>query len=208
MNFITSHMARVALALVTLAVANVQAATTIVILRHAEKQPAGLGQLTCQGLNRSLALAPQLITRFGTPTTIYASNPSTLKVDGGVAYAYVRPLATIEPLAIRAGLPVNIQWGMTEIEPLAAQLLSKPDGIYVVAWEHHWAESLARRLLSGFNGNPAEVPTWVDSDFDSLFVIRTLHDVQGKTQVSFSHEHQGLDAMPRECSDGLLITHP
>ena len=208
MKFLKSHMTRIALALLTLAVINVQADSTILILRHAEKPPAGLGQLTCQGLNRSLALAPQLIARYGAPTAIYAANPSTLKADGGVVYAYVRPLATIEPLAIRAGVPVNIQWGMTEIEPLAAQLLSKTDGVYVVSWEPHWGESLARRLLSGSNASSADVPTWADGDFDSLYLIRTSHDVQGKSQMSFSVEHQGLDAMPRQCPDGLPKTQP
>ena len=45
---------------------------TIVFLRHAEKPAAGLGQLTCQGLNRSLALPTILISRYGTPTYVYS----------------------------------------------------------------------------------------------------------------------------------------
>ncbi len=75
--------------------ASVRADTTVVILRHGEKPPAGLGQLTCRGLNRSLALAPVLLGRYGTPTAIYAVNPTSEKIDNGVSYAYVRPLATI-----------------------------------------------------------------------------------------------------------------
>ena len=38
---------------------------TIVLLRHGEKPPAGLGQLDCQGLNRALALPPVLARLFG-----------------------------------------------------------------------------------------------------------------------------------------------
>ncbi len=114
-----------------------------------------------------------------------------------------RPLATIEPLAIRTGLPVNIQWGMTEIEPLAAQLLSKSDGTYVVAWEHHWGEALAKKLMSDAGGKPGDVHNWSDTDFDSLFVIRMRHDDQGKSMASFSHEQQGLNGLSIQCSNAI-----
>lgn len=204
----SNYFAAITLTLMTLVASSARADSTIVILRHAEKPVLGLGQLNCRGLNRSLALAPLILARFGTPTAIYASNPAQMKVDSGVAYAYVRPLATIEPLAIRVGLPVNVQWGMTEIEPLAAQLLSKSTGTYVVAWEHHWAESLARMLLSGLGGNPADVPLWADSDFDSLLVIRSTHDTQGLMLVSLSNEHQGLDGLQQACSDGTQTERP
>ena len=40
---------------------------TIVCIRHGEKPPGGLGQLTCQGLNRALALPKVLLGKFGTP---------------------------------------------------------------------------------------------------------------------------------------------
>ena len=40
---------------------------TIVFFRPGEKPSAGLGQLTCQGLNRAVALADVLIGKFGTP---------------------------------------------------------------------------------------------------------------------------------------------
>ena len=38
---------------------------TIVVLRHGEKAPGGLGQISCKGLNRALALPKVLIGRFG-----------------------------------------------------------------------------------------------------------------------------------------------
>ena len=50
---------------------------TIVLLRHGEKPSAGLGQLTCQGLNRSLALPDVLLAKFGKPT-------SSIQYGGGV----------------------------------------------------------------------------------------------------------------------------
>jgi hypothetical protein len=40
---------------------------TIVLIRHGEKPDSGLGQLTCKGLNRALALPALLIGRYGKP---------------------------------------------------------------------------------------------------------------------------------------------
>ena len=96
---------------------------TIIAIRHGEKPPGGLGQLTCQGLNRALALPKVLLGKYGTPQFIFAPNP-TQKVDGD-KYFYVRPLTTIEPTAIRCGLPVNTQFGFREIKELETEL-AKP----------------------------------------------------------------------------------
>jgi hypothetical protein len=203
----STRLALAAWALIGMLAAPVRADSTIVILRHGEKPARGLGQLNCQGLNRALALAPVLLARYGKPTAIYAPNPARMKTDLGVPYAYIRPLATVEPLAVRAGLPVNLEGGMTDIEPLAAKLLAAPAGTHIVAWEHHWAESLARLLVARAGGNPDEVPHWQDADFDSLFVIRTSEDGQGTRHVTFSHEREGLDGLPASCSEGPLRHH-
>ena len=197
---LSKRVAPVVLALAGVFFSHAQADTTIVIVRHGEKPAQGLGQLTCQGLNRSLALAPVLLTSYGKPVAIYAPNPAVLKTDNGIPYAYVRPLATIEPLAIRVGLPVNLEWGMADIEPLAAQILASPPGTHVVAWEHHWGEALARHLLARLGGDPADVPRWDDSDFDSVFVIRAGEEGNGSKRVAFSHEQEGLDGMSESCS--------
>ena len=71
------------------------------------KPPAGPGQLDCQGLNRALALPAVVERMFGKPDAIFAPDPSGKNDDGGIAFDYVRPLATIEPTAIAFGLPVN-----------------------------------------------------------------------------------------------------
>ena len=191
-----------------MSVAAAQADTTVVIVRHGEKPTQGLGQLTCQGLNRSLALAPILLSRYGYPVAIYATNPAILKKDNGIPYAYVRPLATIEPFAIRVGLPVNVEWGMTDIKPLVDRILASPTGTHVVAWEHHWAESLARHLLSRVGGKPDDVPTWEDADFDSIFVIRISESGSDSRSVTFSHEQQGLNNLSESCGEGPLRTPP
>lgn len=190
---------RVFFGLACLAVCAVQAQTTVVIMRHGEKPEAGLGQLTCKGLNRALALAPVLLERYGMPSALYAPNPAELKKDKGIPYAYIRPLATIEPTAVRAGLPVQIAQGMADIEPLVEQLRTNPPGVYFVAWEHHWAANLARRLVGVSGGDPAEVPAWPDDDFDSLYVVRLQPGAQGAPRVTFRHEQQNLNGMPDAC---------
>jgi broad specificity phosphatase PhoE len=194
-----NRIAAVAVALASL-VGAASADTTVVIVRHGEKPPQGLGQLTCQGLNRALALAPVLLSRYGKPAAIYAPNPAQLKKDHGVAYAYVRPLATVEPLAVRAGLPVNLQWGMTDVPDLAEQMLAAAPGTYVVGWEHHWGENLARYLLSRLGGNPLEVPAWQDDDFDSIYVVRIEDGEKGSRHASFTREQEDLDGLPQECA--------
>lgn len=192
------NLAAAAVALAVLIAPAAQADSTVVIVRHAEKPSQGLGQLTCQGLNRSLALAPVLLSRYGKPSAIYAPNPAQLKKDHGVPYAYIRPLATIEPLAVRAGMPVNLQWGMTDIPAMGDELLAT-SGVHVVAWEHHWGENLARYLMSRMGGDPRSVPEWMDDDFDSIYVVRISDADGGSKRASFSRESEGLNGLAEAC---------
>lgn len=176
------------------------AAQTIVMMRHAEKPPQGLGQLTCRGLNRALALPGILLGRFGHPTAIFAPNPGIAKDDQGHSYNYIRPLATIEPTAIRAGLPVNTQWGFKDIASLENALLAPEmaEATVFVAWEHHLVRQAARDLLTKLGGDPAEVPKWDNDDFDTLYVVTVTGD--GATRrASFRAERQGLDRLPDAC---------
>jgi hypothetical protein len=71
---------------------------TLVFVRHGEKPAEGLGQLSCKGLNRSLALPAVIAAKFGKPDAIFAPDPGQQKNDGGHPYYYVRPLATIEEI--------------------------------------------------------------------------------------------------------------
>jgi hypothetical protein len=97
---------------------------TIVLIRHGEKPDTNLGQMNCRGLNRALALPAVLMGRYGKPDYIYAPNPSVqIKGRDGTAYSYVRPLATIEPTAIQAGLPVNTQIGYNQLDALQKEML-------------------------------------------------------------------------------------
>lgn len=48
----------------------------IVLVRHGEKPPDGLGQLTCQGLQRALRLPAWMAERFPGPDEIFAPEPA------------------------------------------------------------------------------------------------------------------------------------
>jgi hypothetical protein len=178
--------------------------STIVILRHGEKPATGLGQLNCQGLNRALALPPLLLQRFGKPDKLFAPNPSVQKADHGVPYAYIRPLATIEPLAIQVGMPVDVSWAMTDTDGLAGKLLQLKQGLQVVAWEHHLAVQLAKQLLDKAGGKSDEVPPWANDDFDSLYVVSVSEDDKGQRSARFRIEAQGLNKQSPTCPGPAL----
>ncbi|MEO8746964.1 MAG: hypothetical protein ABI379_04800 [Rhodanobacter sp.] len=173
---------------------------TIVFLRHGEKPALGFGQLSCQGLNRALALPAVLQAKFGTPHAIYAPNPGSRAKDKGVEYNYVRPLATIEPTAIRLGMPVNTAFGLTQINALEQDLI-RPDNstatIYV-AWEHNLAQQAAQLLVDSAGGH-VRVPNWAADDFDSLYVVRLKWQNGKPVAADFRIEAEGLNRQSLEC---------
>src|SRR5260370_36048119 len=65
---------------------------TIVFIRHGETFLLGLGQITCKGLNRALALPGVLISKFGKPDEIYAPDPTGKSHDLG---GYLRLCASV-----------------------------------------------------------------------------------------------------------------
>ncbi|HZI31612.1 MAG TPA: hypothetical protein VFF11_04680 [Candidatus Binatia bacterium] len=172
---------------------------TIVCIRHGEKPPGGLGQLTCRGLNRALALPKVLLAKYGRPQFIFAPNPMH-KVDGN-RYYYVRPLATIEPTAIRCGLPVNTAFGYDEIKGLENEL-KKPkyeNATIFMAWEHGLLDDFARQMVKHHGGEPKTVPPWPGSDYDTIFVFKITKKKDGQELFQFTISHEGLNNLSDEC---------
>ena len=189
------------LALVGDATAHAESATqTIVFLRHGEKPEAGLGQLNCQGLNRALALPRVIAKTYGRPEAVYAPNPAMQKQDSGIAYDYVRPLATIEPTAIFFGLPIHSDIGFTEIARLQSELdaATYKKSLIIVAWEHKLIEPIVRQLLKAHGGDESSVPQWDGYDFDSLYIVTITRAGSGET-AQFSHQFQGLNESAKTC---------
>ena len=170
---------------------------TIVLLRHGEKPPGGLGQLTCKGLNRALALPSVLIGRYGKPDFIYAPNPSTQVNDGNnqPTYSYVRPLATIEPTAIRLGMPVNTQIGFQQIAELQQTLLQPAyaHSLIFVAWEHIKLHDFAVQMLQSFGTGAAQVPAWTNDDYETIYVFHiTRSSDNGAPRATLEIQKEGL----------------
>jgi hypothetical protein len=187
-------------------VASGQTVETVVCIRHGEKPPGGLGQLTNRGLNRALALPKVLLGKYGQPQFVFAPNP-TQKVDGkkGSAngdYYYVRPLMTIEPTAIRCGLPVNTEFGYREINGLENEL-AKPEyqkATIFVVWEHGLLDKFVKDLVKTHGGDPAQVPSWPGNDYDTIFLVKITRS-EGHDTVAFAIEHEGLDGLSDACPE-------
>ena len=169
---------------------------TMVFIRHGEKPPEDDGQLTAQGLNRALALPDVLMGKFGRADFIFA--PATTKREvshHGGTFSYVRPLMTIEPTAIRLGLPVDTKFAFDEISGLQSELCTPPyqRATVFIAWEHHLLDDMVKHLVAAFGGNANDVPDWPGEDFDSIFIVRLRTDNQGRRSVTFEHDLEKLD---------------
>ena len=184
-----------------------EAVERIVVIRHGEKPEAGLGQLACRGLSRALALPDVIIARFGPPQAVFAPNPAHKKPDRGHPYNYIRPLATIEPLAIRAGLPVDLRFGFDEFLPLSRALESSQYAgqLVIVAWEHKVAIPLLQDLLKRNGADAKQVQPWKDDDFDRMDVVEITRTAGQKPTATYSSGRQGLDGLPEACP---TVKHP
>jgi hypothetical protein len=181
---------------------------TIVCIRHGEKPKAGLGQLTCRGMNRALALPKVLFTKFGKPQFIFASSPSQkidelppwLQKPDDDKFFYLRPLAFIEPTAIECSLPVNIEYGFLDITNLQSELLQPKyqNATVYVSWEHILLDDFAKNVVKDNGGDPAQVPNWSNDEYDMLFVLKITSE-NGKKSFSFAIDHEGLNGLSDDC---------
>lgn len=176
----------------TQAIASIQ---TIVFLRHGEKPRYDFGQLTCQGLNRALALPEVLVKKFGKPDYIFAPNPYFRGI-----YYYVRALTTIEPMAISLGLPVQTQYQFYHDDALIKELLSPKyhRSVIFICWEHLYIIRIAKKIMSTLKANPDDIPWWSENDFDSLYVIK-IDWVTKRPIVKFIHDQERLNNQSRHC---------
>ena len=173
---------------------------TIVLIRHGEKPAGGLGQLNCQGLNRSLALPRVLIAKFGKPAFIFAPNPQQETSENGQRYDYIRPLATIEPTAIQLGLPVNAHFGFLDIRGIQNELTQTKyhDALVFVAWEHELLAEMVKGLVAQGGGDPTVVPAWGHDDYDSIYIVK-LARINGGLVASFTRDREGLNNQSLVC---------
>jgi hypothetical protein len=172
---------------------------TLVFFRHGEKPAGGYGQLTCQGLNRAMALPSVLVSRYGNAQYAFAPNPTVTVPDAAGSFYYVRPIATIEPTTIRLGLPLNTKYGYTDIAGMQAELTggSYATSTVFIAWEHQYLQQLAQNILNAY-GAGVTVPAWASTDFDSIYVVR-ITTAGGRTTAEFTHDFEGLNGLSTAC---------
>lgn len=181
------------------AASDARAEQTIVFLRHGEKPSGGYGQLTCQGFNRALALPTVLAAKYGKPDYLYAPNPAVQVTDSAGSFYYVRPLATIEPTAVRLGMPVRTKYGYTDIATLQAALITstKANTTAFVAWEHLELQTLVQNIMNKYGGG-VSVPAWASTDYDSLYVVKVDY-VGSSISARFQRDREGLNGQPTSC---------
>lgn len=172
---------------------------TIVLIRHGEKPPGGLGQLSCRGLNRSMALPRVLVERFGRANAIFAPDPGAELRENPATrrrYSYVRPLATIEPTAIALTLPVNTQISYKDIDGLQKAVTASQyaDSTIFIAWEHLNAYKFAQQMLTTYGLDPSQVPTWANDDYDMIYIFQ-IKQTGGKPELTFSVQQEGLSGL-------------
>ncbi len=177
---------------------------TIVIIRHAEKPKAGLGQLTCQGLNRSLRLPKYFRENFPKPQFIYAPSPGVKaleKYGDHQYYNYVRPLATIEPTAISLTMPVNTEIGYNQPDRLIDSLLAKRNHntVTYVAWEHEYIETITHKLLKRFN-NTMTPSAWLNSDYNRVLVFE-IDWSKPAPKLTLQITSQNINNLSEQCPD-------
>jgi len=172
---------------------------TIVFFRQGEKPSGGYGQITCQGFNRSLELPRVLIGKFGTPDLLYAPNPAVQISDPAGSFYYVRPLATIEPLAIKIGMGVKTRYGYNDIVSLKTALVhsTKANTTIFVAWEHAYLVKVVQSIMNSYGGG-VTVPAWTYGDYDALYIVRVDY-VGTNISARFQRDRQGLNGQPTAC---------
>jgi hypothetical protein len=140
----------------------------IILLRHAEKPPHESNvHLSERGETRARALVAFLATKSvlgsnGPPAALFA--PKFTRQGRSR-----RPYETLEPLAERLKLPVQMPYGPRNYAALAEHVLSDPafDGkTVIVCWIHDYLPALAKAL--GVKPEPAR---WKGSVYDRVWVI-------------------------------------
>jgi hypothetical protein len=131
----------------------------VVLIRHAEKPDNG-ENLSCKGLNRSLALPGVLYPRFGLPDFTYVA-----AIRAGSSANHARMLETVVPFAVKYGLTISDKYDEDDVAGLAKDVLKK-EGTVLIVWDHSRLESVARAL-----GVVDNTLTWSTDDYDGIWVI-------------------------------------
>jgi broad specificity phosphatase PhoE len=138
-----------------------ETATTLLIVRHAEKaaEPADDPPLTDAGRRRADALA-HLAASSG--------------VSAAYATQYLRTQQTVKPLATQLGLTVR-QRDADDVDGLVQQIFAENQGQTVVVAGHSGTVPLLVEKLTGSAAPPIE-----ETEYDNLYVVTAWGPGKGK----------------------------
>jgi hypothetical protein len=151
---------------------------TVIIVRHGEK-PANGDNLSCQGLNRALALPEVLYSKFGKPDFTFIPAIATGKQTG-----HSRMFQTVTPMAVQYNLTLDSKFDEKDFAGVAESVLKKT-GTVLLVWEHSAIPGVATAL--GVKGQLS----WADDDFDSIWIIKV-----SKAGVVLTKDKEGLHPSP------------
>ncbi|MCA1614502.1 MAG: histidine phosphatase family protein [Acidobacteria bacterium] len=144
-----------------------QPVTTILLVRHAERQesPPAPGECPPPGLGLTASEGTS-ITEAGRER---AAQLAHVAGEAGVSAVYVSEVCrsqwTAKPLADKAGVPV-VQMSAADVEGLVNHVLANHRGRTVLVSSH---SNRAPQIISAFGAAPA--PTVADTDYDNFWVI-------------------------------------
>ncbi|MGO2489867.1 MAG: histidine phosphatase family protein, partial [Pseudomonas taetrolens] len=117
------------------------------------------------------------------------------------AYSYVRPLMTINPSAIKLGLPINLEFSANDTRQLARELTKDKyhNATIYTAWSHGYLPELINSVAGEALGKKTTLTEdWPSHDFDTLYVLTvTWHD--GKATLLSRVDKQELNNGTKAC---------
>lgn len=148
--------------------------TTVILLRHAERQSLfdTDSPLNEAGQNRAVKLVP-LLAAFK-PTALYASDLR-------------RTQQTLAPLAASLGMAAQLR-AKDGSEALAAEILHDQRGRTILVCWHH---DLMKKLVRGL-GVKGAVPYWPLDTYDWLWIVR----IPAKGEATLETRQQNLAPAP------------
>jgi hypothetical protein len=102
------------------------------------------------------------------------------------------------------GMPVNTDMGYNQIAELRRELLqpSYAHSLIFVAWEHVKLRDFAKQMLESNGGDAAQVPDWLDSDYETIYVFHITRSVENGAP------HATLEIQKEDLGDTLKDTCP
>mmetsp|Transcript_10341 Transcript_10341/g.31863 ORF Transcript_10341/g.31863 Transcript_10341/m.31863 type:complete len:307 (-) Transcript_10341:11-931(-) len=146
------------------------ATTTVLLLRHCDKDDRSATHCSPRGFRRAAWLQTQFGdgARFPKPARLYARKPEGKK-------RVLRSVETLRPTAKKLELKIDCEYGV-ETEKRLAGLLREDiaagrlsDELVVIAWKHEQLPDLAKDL--GWTTTSKARTKWKDGDFDSFYEL-------------------------------------